>query len=112
VSSNIARQAAGAYGKTAVETASPRQLVSASLLEAPLIRVLDSLTDKRSNLSETLLCNHRPWMVFINSVMRDNNKSPIAVRQNILNLSVFVMAETFSMMTEPKPEHWQPSIRD
>ncbi len=37
--------------------------------------------------------------------MRDDNKLPVAIRQNILNLGVFVMAETFSLMTKPKLEH-------
>jgi len=39
------------------------------------------------------------------SSMRGDNKLPIAVRQNVLNLGVFVMGETFSLMTKPKPEH-------
>jgi flagellar biosynthesis regulator FlaF len=40
--------------------------------------------------------------VFIDVVMRDDNKLPIAIRQNILNLGTFIMAETFSLMTAPK----------
>jgi hypothetical protein len=28
---------------------------------------------------------------------------PIAVRQTILNISIFVMAEIFSLMTKPDP---------
>ena len=30
---------------------------------------------------------------------------PAAVRENIRRLGVYVMAETFSLMTKPKPEH-------
>jgi flagellar biosynthesis regulator FlaF len=37
--------------------------------------------------------------------MRDDNKLPVATRQNILNLGVFVIAEAFSLMTAPKHVH-------
>jgi hypothetical protein len=37
--------------------------------------------------------------------MRDDNKLSVTIRQNILNLGVFVMGETFSLMTRPRPEH-------
>ena len=29
----------------------------------------------------------------------------LVMAENILNIGVFVMAETFSLMTKPKPEH-------
>ena len=38
-------------------------------------------------------------------VIRDDNKLSISVRQNILNLGIFLMAETFSLMTVPKQDH-------
>jgi len=43
--------------------------------------------------------------------MRDDNRLPIEIRQNLLNLGVFVMAETFSLMTAPKQEHLANLIR-
>jgi flagellar protein FlaF len=33
------------------------------------------------------------------------------VRQNLANLGAFVMGETFSLMTTPKPEHVESLIR-
>jgi flagellar protein FlaF len=38
-------------------------------------------------------------------VSQDDNKLPAPVRQNIVNLGMFVMGETFSLMTKPKPNH-------
>jgi flagellar protein FlaF len=70
-----------------------------------LQRVLDRWTEKPAGLSEAVLYNRRLWIVFIDAVIRDDNRLPLAVRQNLLNLGVFVMAETFSLMTQPKPEH-------
>jgi flagellar protein FlaF len=43
--------------------------------------------------------------VFIDAVIDDDNRLPLQVRQNIANLGIFVMGETFSLMTKPKPEH-------
>jgi flagellar biosynthesis activator protein FlaF len=100
-------QAVSAYSKAAIETATPRQLEARLLLKAAghLQRVLDHWTDKPSGLSEAVLYNRRLWIIFIDNVLRDDNRLPIAVRQNLLNLGVFVMAETYSLMTTPRPEH-------
>jgi len=38
-------------------------------------------------------------------VIDDDNALPLPLRQNIANLGIFVMGETFSLMTEPKPDH-------
>ncbi len=107
------QQAVGAYAKAAKETASPRELKSGLLLKAAakLQAVLDSWSDKPSGLSEALLYNRRLWIVFIDAVIRDDNRLPLAVRQNIMNLGAFVMAETFSLMIEPKPDHLHNLIR-
>jgi len=58
-----------------------------------------------------VLYNRRLWIVFIDAVIRDDNKLPIPVRQNILNIAGFVIAEIFSLMTRPKPEHLANIIR-
>jgi flagellar biosynthesis activator protein FlaF len=99
--------AARAYAKTATETASPRELEASLLLKAAakLQAVREAWGDNPPGLSEALLYNRRLWIVFIDAVIRDDNKLPVAIRQNVLNLGIFVMGETFSLMTKPKPEH-------
>ena len=101
------QKAISAYSKVATETATPRQLEAQLLLKAAsrLQKVLDEWTDGPTGLSEAVLYNRRLWIIFIDAVIRDENKLPIPVRQNLLNLGVFVMAETYSLMTNPKPEH-------
>ena len=49
--------------------------------------------------------NRRLWTVFIDAVTSDDNRLPVPVRQNIANLGIFVMGETFSLMTKPQPDH-------
>jgi flagellar protein FlaF len=72
---------------------------------------LDRWPDKASGLREAALYNSRLWNIFIDAVNSEDNALPVPVRQNLLNLGVFVMAETFSLMTNPKPEHVANLIR-
>jgi flagellar protein FlaF len=105
--------ASRAYAKIAKEVAGPRELEATLLLNAAaqLQAVLDGWDNKESawhgpnGLADALLYNRRLWLIFIDAVMSEQNKLPIGVRQNILNLSVFVMGETYSLMTAPKPHH-------
>jgi flagellar protein FlbT len=98
--------AANAYAKTALETASPRELEASLLLQAAakLQAVHDSWRDKPSGLDAALLYNRRLWTIFLDALMSEGNKLPVAVRDNLRRLGMFIMAETFSLMTNPKPE--------
>jgi flagellar biosynthesis repressor protein FlbT len=107
------RHAANAYAKTTVETASPRALEANLLLQAAakLQAVHDSWSDKPRGLDDALLYNRRLWTIFIDAVSNDSNKLPQETRDNIKRLGIYVMAETFSLMTKPKPEHLQSIIK-
>ena len=99
--------ASNAYAKTAMEMASPRDLEANLLLQAAakLQAVYASWRDKPSGLDDALLYNRRLWTIFLDAVTSESNKLPAAVRDNVRRLGVYVMAETFSLMTKPKPEH-------
>jgi flagellar biosynthesis activator protein FlaF len=105
--------ASQAYAKVATETAPPRELEASLLLKAAakLQAVHDSWRDKPSGLNEALLFNRRLWTVLIDAVMSEDNKLPAAVRENIRRLGVYVMAETFSLMTKPKSDHLRSIIK-
>jgi len=105
--------ASKAYANVAKEIAGPRELEARLLLQAAakLQAVHDSWCDKPPGLSDAVLYNRRLWIVFIDAVLREDNRLPTAVRQNILNVGAFVMAETFSLMTKPRPEHLANIIR-
>ena len=105
--------ASKAYAKTAKETLSPRELEATLLLKAAakLQAVHDSWRDKPTGLSEAVAYNRKLWTVFLDAVTQDDNKLPLPVRQNLANLGAFVMGETFSLMTKPKPEHVESLIR-
>jgi flagellar protein FlaF len=99
------QHASKAYAVTAKETASPRELEASLLLKAAakMQAVHDKWHDNPNSLDEAVLYNRRLWTVFIDSVLRDDSSLPLAVRQNLANLGVFVMGETFSLMTNPLP---------
>jgi flagellar protein FlaF len=105
--------AAKAYAKTANEMASPRDLEATLLLRAAakLQAIYDSWHDKPSGLHDALLYNRRLWMVFIDALKRDDNKLPASVRDSLTKLGMFVMGETFALMTKPKPNHLQSIIK-
>lgn len=99
--------AGNAYAKTALETANPRDLEANLLLQAAakLQAVSDSWRDDPRGLDDALLYNRRLWTIFLDAVTSETNKLPKLVRENIRRLGVYVMAETFSLMTNPKPDH-------
>jgi flagellar protein FlaF len=105
--------ASNAYKKTAVETASPRELEASLLLQAAakLQAAHDSWNEKRSGLDDALLYNRRLWTIFIDAVMSEKNKLPTAVRDNIKRVGMHIMSETFTMMTKPKRDHLQSMIK-
>ncbi len=107
------QHAAKAYSKVAKEIVSPRELEATLLLKAAaqLQSVHDSWSEKNPRLNDALLYNRRLWTVFIDAVSRDDNPLPQNVRSNITHLGAFILGETFSLMTKPKPTHLKSIIK-
>jgi flagellar protein FlaF len=105
--------ASKAYANVAKEAAGPRELEARLLLKAAakMQAVHDAWCEKPPGLSDAVLYNRQLWIVFIDAVMRDDNKLPVAIRQNVFNLGLFVMGETFSLMTRPRPEQLANLVR-
>jgi flagellar biosynthesis activator protein FlaF len=99
--------ASRAYAKTAKEVAGPRNLEAGLLLQAAakLQAVHDSWKEGPSGLDEALLYNRRLWTVFLDSVIKDENRLTKPLRENLKTLGAFVMCETFSLMTKPRQKH-------
>lgn len=99
-------QGAKAYGKVANLTANPRELEAGLLLKAAsqLQIIEDAWDQNRPKLNDALAFNRRLWSVFMACVVENDHPLPREVRQNIANLGVFVMQQTLSLMSEPRPE--------
>jgi flagellar biosynthesis activator protein FlaF len=105
--------ASEAYAKTATETTPPRELEASLLLKAAAkLQVMhDSWDEKRADLNDALMYNRRLWAVFIDSVTREDSKPPQPIRENLTRLGIFIMGETFSLTTKPKPNHLKSIIK-
>ena len=98
--------AALAYGTVAKQIANPRELEADLLLKAAsrLQAAHDAWNGKNPALDAALLYNRKLWSIFLTSVTSPDHPLPVAIRQNVANLGVFVMNQTVSMMTDPQRE--------
>ena len=100
------QNAAQAYGAVARQIANPRELEADLLLKAAsqLQAVYDGWDRKRSDLDLALRYNRKLWSIFLTSVSSPEHALPVAIRQNVANLGLFVMNQTITMMSNPKRE--------
>lgn len=99
------RQAALAYQQTARQTVSPTELEASILSKSAgnFQRIKDNWDELKGDLSAALTYNRKLWVVFVESVSRDDSPLPQAIRQNIANLGLFVMKHTMDVQMEPAP---------
>jgi flagellar biosynthesis activator protein FlaF len=100
------QNAANAYQKIAIQTASPRELEADLLLKAAsrLQAVKDGWDGSKPQLDSALLYNRKLWTIFMTSVTSRENPLPTEIRQNVANLGLFVMKQTMSALANPRPE--------
>ena len=101
------QSAAQAYGAVAKQIVNPRELEADLLLKAAsrLQTIHDSWEQQRTDLDEALLYNRKLWSIFLTSVTSAEHPLPVAIRQNVANLDLFVMNQTVAMMTNPQRKH-------
>jgi flagellar biosynthesis activator protein FlaF len=100
------QNAARAYGAVARQIANPRELEADLLLKAAsrLQAVHDAWDGKKPDLDDALLYNRKLWSIFLTSVTNSDHPLPVAIRQNVANLGLFVMNRTVSMLRNPRRE--------
>jgi flagellar protein FlaF len=100
------QNAAQAYGRVANQIVNPRELEADLLLKAAsrLQAVHDKWAGKEPGLDAALLYNRKLWSIFLTSVTSPDHPLPVAIRQNVANLGLFVMNQTMAMMTNPRRE--------
>ncbi len=99
-------QGALAYQKTAQQTASPRNL-EANLLArfaTQFQHIRDSWPQHIDQLEDALNKNRKVWSIFLAAVTKDEHPLPAPVRQNVANLGVFVMGQTYELLNGAGPE--------
>ncbi|OKO79445.1 flagellar biosynthesis regulatory protein FlaF [Bradyrhizobium sp. NAS80.1] len=104
--------AAQAYARVATATSSPRDIEAQALLKAAN-KLHVAMTDPDATyaqMSEALIYNRKLWSIFLSEAQRDENPQPLHVRQNIANISVFVLSQTAALQISPQREHFKPLI--
>lgn len=104
--------AAQAYARVANTTASPREIEAQALLKAAnkLHAAMTNPEASYAQMSEALIYNRKLWSIFLSEAQRDENPQSLQVRQNIANISVFVLSQTAALQMSPQREHFKPLI--
>lgn len=100
------QSASQAYKNVARHTSSPRDLEANLLLQAAarLQTVHDAWDQQKSTLDDALMYNRKLWSIFLTEMTDASNPLPKEVRQNVANLGLFVMNQTVTAMSDPRPE--------
>jgi flagellar protein FlaF len=106
------QSAAQAYGNTARQISSPRELEAGLLLQAAsrLQAVQESWEGRQIELNGALLYNRKLWSIFLTSITDQGNPLPREIRQNLANLGIFVLKQTLNLMINPEPDAIKPLI--
>jgi flagellar protein FlaF len=104
--------AAQAYARTSQTTGTAREIEAQALLKAAkqLRDVQTNWTGPNQNMHKALLFNRRLWTIFLSAAESNDNPQPLEIRQNIANISVFVMHQTIEMQMNPDPIKLKPLI--
>src|SRR3989440_10746776 len=97
--------AAQAYSRTSHAAASDREVEAQALLKAArqLLDVQANWAGPDKAMHNALLFNRRLWSIFMSAVETNDNPQPLEIRQNIVNIGVFVMKQTIDMQVNPEP---------
>src|SRR6202163_463230 len=97
--------AAQAYARTSQATSSPREIEAQALLKAArhLQEVQSNWAGTGKAMERALLFNRRLWSIFMSAAQTNENPQSVEIRQNIANIGVFVMKQTWDMQMNPDP---------
>ncbi|MGI9414935.1 MAG: flagellar biosynthesis regulator FlaF [Hyphomicrobiales bacterium] len=100
------QNAAQAYSSTARTTIQPREREASLLIKsaAQLQQIKEHWQDDRENLNDALQYNRKLWSVFVSSVAEPSNPLPVAIKNNIASLGVFIFRHTVSVQARPSPD--------
>lgn len=97
-----------AYRTVQNSVMSGREIEAAALTRCALL-----LSDCQKNwdeperdrkLADALRTNQKVWSIFQSELVREDNPLPRQLRENILNLSLFIDKRTLEVMAYPAPE--------
>lgn len=97
-----------AYKKNHLQSMSGRDVEAAVLTKAALAlkKCKDNwdADDRNAKLREALKFNQRIWSIFQGDLIKKSNPLPRRLKQNILNLSIFIDKRIIEILVDPEPE--------
>ena len=66
--------------------------------------IREDWASKRPELFEALTYNRKLWTILVSSATEEGSPLPVAVKQNMANLGIFIFNHTLEVMTTPAPE--------
>jgi flagellar protein FlaF len=98
--------AAQAYAKTAQTALTPRDLEAHVLLKAAakLQAIRDGWPEREPELDEALTNNRKLWTVLVSAVTSEESQVPLEIKQNIVNLGLFIFNHTIALMALTTPD--------
>lgn len=99
-------QAAQAYDTMSKTATSPRELEAMILTKAAskFQYIADNWETEKSNLKAALLYNRKLWTIFVSNATNPDSDLPLALRNNITNLGIFIFKRTHELMIKPEAE--------
>ena len=97
---------AQAYSNTQRTAVSPRDREAMLLIKAAsqLQSVKDNWDDHKQTLRSALTYNRKLWTVLVTSITREENELPLAIKNNVGSLGVFIFHHTLETEAHPAPE--------
>ena len=94
------------YSSNEMQSLSQSELESRALINtaSKLNYIREHWEEEKAGLDEALDKNRRLWAIIASAMQEEDCPQPADVRQNILNLSVFIFKRTIDILTDPKPE--------
>ncbi len=94
------------YSNAEISSMGQIELESRAFIRAAssLNQVKEHWDTERSHLTEALDKNRRLWTIIASAMKEDDCPQPVEVRNNILNLALFVFRRTMDVLSDPKPE--------
>ncbi|MDY4841619.1 MAG: flagellar biosynthesis regulator FlaF [Alphaproteobacteria bacterium] len=94
------------YSSNEMQSLSQSELESRALINtaSKLNYIREHWEEGKARLDEALDKNRRLWAIIASAMQEEDCPQPADVRQNILNLSVFIFKRTIDILTDPKPE--------
>lgn len=95
------------YSQAATNQGIPQTQLEAEVLikyASKLNQIKENWEENKNCLDDVLEKNRKIWTILVDEINTEENKLPVEIKQNIVNLAFFIFKKTVSVMAHPEPE--------